>query len=155
MVRHLDFFSSLPIDSNIAFLEFPTTVGRVRYVTIHTWKTGESFLVNIGIIDKAELIATGEFFAINRFVGLDSLQIWDGVVSVGHDDDGDIAKWRVANDAEVLLYRYAVSDYPSDVEAEDWDARAVQFVETLGTEAELVDYKRLSGTELQELRLEG
>ncbi len=155
MAHEFDFLKTLPIDSNIALLEVPTTIGTLRYVTLNTWKTADLYHVNIGIIDKAERISQGEFFDVRCFLGLNFLQVENGIVSVGHDDAADIATWRVMPDAELLLYHYAVSDYPADTASDDWDARAIRFVESLGTTAKLVDYKRVSGGEVQGLRFKG
>lgn len=155
MARQYDFLSSLPIDSNIAILELPKTVGTLRYTTLHTWQTDGSYLIDLGVIDKAEVLSAGCFYDLRTFTGLNFLRISDAVVTIGNDDAADIASWRILDDSEILLYRYAASEYPLDLEDEDGDARAIRFIETLGAHSILVDYKRLSGEELRTLRFQG
>ncbi len=121
---------------------------------VHAWQTEASYLINIGIIDKATLVSTGSFYDLRAFRGLNFLRIQDNVVSVGHDDDADMATWRVLYDADVLLYQYAVEEYPLDA-SESGDAAAVHLVENLGSNAKLLDYGRVSGEELRALRFQG
>lgn len=155
LTRDLDFASSLPIDSNIALLEFPSTTGRLKYATFNTWKTEGAYFVNVGIIDHVKRTVTGDHFSIATVLGLNFVRIRGGLVAIGHDNQADIAIWEIPNEAEVLLYRYAVPDYPGDMQSPDYDSLAVKFIDSLGSEGKLVGYKRVMGADLQGLTFEG
>lgn len=154
MPREFDFVATLPIDSNIAFLEYPQTVGRLRYSTLHAWKTGEVYLVNVAVIDIVECLTRGPKLEIGAFCALYFLQVADGIVSVGHDDPADLATWKILPDSSILLYRYALTEYPLDPEAEN-DAEVVRLIDGLGRHGKLVAHKRTTGAEVQCLNFRG
>lgn len=77
-----------------------------------------------------------------------------GGVFVGNDDAADLASWRILPDSTILLYRYALAEYPLDADAEN-DAEVVRQINNLGVHANLVAYKCMTGAELQQLNFTG
>jgi len=145
MIRN-DLRSALLHDSNFSLLEYPKTSGRLRFAVFETWIRDGAYHVNFGTVDNVVNVDTGENFEVGAIKGLNAVDISGDLVCLGHDEDTDIAIWRLLPSSRIFLERYRTKEYVleatggDDFESEGVRAEAITRASGVLIASHIIDF---------------